>query len=112
VDDKLIAQAMDTATQPTEPVFVVASKVDSTGEVILKVVNVVDAPENLEINLQGMPSVAKTATLEMLQGDPQVQNSVESPKKIAPQQATIDVPGPKFTHEFPPNSISVIRFKP
>jgi len=112
VDDKLIAQAMDTATQPTEPVFVVASKVDSTGEVILKVVNVVDAPENLEINLQGMPSVAKTATLEMLQGDPQVQNSVESPKKIAPQQMTIDVPGPKFTHEFPPNSISVIRLKP
>jgi alpha-L-arabinofuranosidase len=112
VDDKLIVSAQDTPVQPAEPLFAAASRVDSTGEVILKVVNVQAAPQKIEIDLTGMPTVAKTAAIEVLQGSPQGQNSVEEPTKYAPQASMIDDAGPKFVHEFPANSVSVIRLKP
>jgi alpha-L-arabinofuranosidase len=111
VDDKLVVQATDTPSQPTETLFAAASKVDSTGEVILKVVNTVDVAQNIQINLQGINGIAKDATVEILQGDPNGQNSVDAPTRIAPTQATIDNAGPSFVHEFPANSVSVIRLK-
>jgi alpha-L-arabinofuranosidase len=109
VDDKLIAQAIDAPQQPSNPVFATASRAGD--DVILKVVNVVNAPQKLEIDLLGTPALSKTATIQVLQGDPSVQNTVEAPTKIAPQATTLGDAGPKFVHEFPGNSISVIRFK-
>jgi alpha-L-arabinofuranosidase len=112
VDDKLICQATEAPAKPTEPIFAAASRVDSTGEVILKVVNVVGVPQQLEINLQGVPSISKDATIQTLQGDPWVQNSVDEPTKIAPKTGNIDDAGTKFVHEFPADSVTVIRLKP
>jgi alpha-L-arabinofuranosidase len=112
VDDKLICSATESPAKPTETLFAAASKVDATGEVILKVVNVINAPQKVEINLAGMPSVSKEASMEVLQGDPNVQNTVENPMAIAPKQGKIDDAGSTFTHEFPPDSVTVIRLKP
>jgi alpha-L-arabinofuranosidase len=112
VDDKLVSQATDSPAKPGQALFAAASRVDSTGEIILKVVNVVNAPQTLEINLDGAASVSKTASIEWLQGDADTQNTVDAPTKIAPQHGTIDNAGAKFTHQFPGNSISVIRLKP
>jgi alpha-N-arabinofuranosidase len=112
VDDKLIVQATDVPAQPTETLFAAASRVDSTGEVILKVVNTVGAAQTIQINLQGVNNIAKDAAVEILQGDPNEQNSIDAPAKIAPAQTNIDNAGPSFVHEFPANSVSVIRLKP
>jgi alpha-L-arabinofuranosidase len=111
VDDKLIVQATDTPAQPTETLFAAASREDSTGDVILKVVNTVDVAQNIQIDLQGIDNVAKQASIETLQGDSDAQNSLEAPTKIAPAQATIDDAGTSFVHEFPADSVSVIRLK-
>jgi alpha-L-arabinofuranosidase len=112
VDDKLIVQATQAPAKPTESLFAAASRVDSTGEVILKVVNVIGVAQPLEINLTGMPAVASEASIETLQGDPNMQNTLESPTAIAPKQGKIDDAGTKFVHEFPANSVTVIRLKP
>ena len=56
--------------------------------------------------------IAKQAAVEILQGDPDRQNTVESPRAIAPTWDTITDAGPKFTHVFPAHSISVIRLEP
>ena len=111
VDDKLIVQAVDTPMQPADPLFASATRIDATGEIILKVVNVVSVRQNIEINLEGFGSIEKTATIESLQGDPEAQNTVEQPTRVAPQQGTIDDASAKFIYEFPANSISVIKFK-
>ncbi len=112
VDDKLILQASQAPVSPTEPVFAAASKDDSTGEIILKVVNVVGVPQTLSIDLPGAASISRQAKIQTLQGDPNVQNTLESPTAIAPVTGSIDDAGTQFTHEFPANSVTVIRLKP
>ncbi len=112
IDGQLVTQGTEAPSKPTHPLFAVASRVDATGEVILKVVNVVAVAELLAIDLKGIASISKDATLEVLQGDPNAQNSVEEPTKIVPQRSQINDAGLQFTHEFPPYSVSVIRLKP
>jgi alpha-L-arabinofuranosidase len=112
VDGNLIDEAEETPPKAAPPLFAAASRVDSTGEVILKVVNTAPRPEQLAVDLQGVPPIAKQAAIEVLQGDPADQNTVEEPTKIAPQAGTIDDAGTQFTHEFPANSVTVIRLKP
>ncbi len=112
VDDKLILQAEQTPMQPTEPLFAAASKVDSTGEIILKVVNTVGVDQQVQIDLQNAGTVSNEASLEVLKGDPEVQNTVESPTTIAPTQEKIQDAGAKFLHVFPGNSVTVMRLKP
>jgi alpha-L-arabinofuranosidase len=111
VNDKLIVQAIDEPMPPAQTLFAAASRIDSTGEVILKVVNVVGTAQQIEINLQGVGSIGKQATVEVLQGDPQVQNTVDAPTAIAPTQQKIENAGNRFTHVFPADSVSVIRLQ-
>ncbi len=111
VDDKLIVHATDTPLSSTDPLFAAASRVDTTGEVILKVVNAISIPEQINIDMSSLGPVATEASLDLLQGDPESQNSVENPDRIAPQHSQIENVSNKFAHEFPGNSISVIRFK-
>jgi alpha-L-arabinofuranosidase len=112
VNDKLIVSAIDTPMPPADPLFAAASRVDSTGEVILKVVNTVSVPQQIQINITGAGPLAKEAAFDLLQGDPELQNTVESPTAIAPTQDKINNAGPTFIHIFPANSISVIRLEP
>ncbi len=112
VDDKLIVQATATPGQPAAPLFAAASKVESTGEVILKVVNTVNVPQQLKIDLTNVGNLAKEATYEQLTGEADVQNTVAEPTRIAPTTGKIDDAGTSFTHEFPGNSVTVIRLSP
>jgi len=111
LDDKLITESTDTALPPPESLFATASRVDATGEVILKVVNPLGTAQSIEINLQGVQSVDKAATVEVLSGQPADVNSVAQPEKVAPRREAISDAGTKFRHEFPPYSVSVLRFQ-
>jgi alpha-N-arabinofuranosidase len=112
VDDKLILQAKEGPAPLPEQIFAAASKVDSTGEIILKVVNTMGVAQPLNISLNGVGNIGRQANVDLLQGDPQVQNTVDAPTRIAPTQETIDDAGNKFVHAFPANSVSVIHLKP
>ena len=93
------------------PIFATASREDKSGDVILKVVNVAAEPQPLQIALPGARNIDKTAHGEVLSGQPQDVNSLESPEHVAPKALTITNAGSTFVHEFPAYSVSVIRLK-
>ena len=99
------------ATRPATPgpVFAEATRDDASGDVILKVVNDGADPQPLELNLQGVGSVANYAKVQVLTGQPRDVNSIEEPTKVAPVEADITDAGTTFVHEFPPYSVTVMR---
>jgi alpha-L-arabinofuranosidase len=109
LDGKLIHDV----TQPAvKALYASASHVDSTGEIILKVVNVTPAAQEAEVELRGAGRVEGPAALAVLtSASPADENSLEQPRKVAPVTGSIDVPGPVFRHTFPAYSISVLRLK-
>jgi alpha-L-arabinofuranosidase len=109
-DGKLITEATDPPPTPLPSIYAAASRVDSSGQVIAKVVNISAKPQALQINLQGAANVSADAQGFVLTGDPRDVNSISAPKKVFPQGADIHDAAATFTHEFPPHSVSVIRF--
>jgi alpha-L-arabinofuranosidase len=110
IDNKLVTEAIDSSVTPG-PIFASANKVDATGDVILKVVNTFDSPQQLQINLPGVKSVAKEAASQVLTGNLSDVNSIDNPENIIPHDAPISDAAPQFTHEFPPRSVTIIRLK-
>lgn len=113
LDNQLINHVTepDSGPLPPRPLFASASRVDASGEVILKVVNITSAAESLEINIKGVTAVDKTASVEVLAGDAYGVNTLAQPQKIVPQKETISIDGPRFVHKFPPHSVTVLRMK-
>jgi alpha-N-arabinofuranosidase len=96
---------------PFDGIYVNATRETSTGDVILKLVNVQAAAQPLQIELDGVQTIKKEAHGEMLTGELGAVNTVAEPKKVVPQPITITNAGPKFSHELPAHSVSVIRLK-
>jgi alpha-L-arabinofuranosidase len=95
---------------PEEPIFASASRENASGDIILKVVNIFDMDQTLTVDLAGA-KIHPTATGEVLTGGLDDVNSVESPFRSAPRRFIVTDAGPDWTHTFPGNSITVIRFK-
>jgi alpha-N-arabinofuranosidase len=105
-----------------DAVYVSATRETSTGDVILKLVNVQATPQPLRVELKGLPSQGRDRTFgsenirgEVLTGADTDVNTVAEPKKIAPMPARIAPPifdaGPTFSHELPAKSVTVLRLK-
>jgi alpha-L-arabinofuranosidase len=111
LDDKLITEATDGPAAPVAALYATASRATADGAVIVKVVNASALPQQLLINLQGVSAVDKSATADVICGQPSDVNSVAKPEKVAPKHVVIENAAPRFLHEFPPFSVSVLRFK-
>ncbi|HJT76177.1 MAG TPA: alpha-L-arabinofuranosidase C-terminal domain-containing protein [Gemmataceae bacterium] len=109
LDDKLVSEGTSPPAGPVGPVFAAASRVGGTGEVILKVVNTSPGVQKLAIDLRGVQEVERRATAEVLSGRPGDVNTLAEPQKVAPRHVAIAAAGPRFVHDFPPYSLSVIR---
>jgi alpha-N-arabinofuranosidase len=94
---------------PNEPLFACASKEDA-GDIILKVVNVFDTDQTLTVELSGA-TVLKSATAQVITGQPDDTNSIDAPNHIIPKEVAIDDASSSWNHAFPGNSVSVIRFR-
>ena len=44
-------------------------------------------------------------------GDSEDENTLDEPTKVVPRPAKLDVNGDHFRHEFPGNSLTILRFK-
>jgi alpha-L-arabinofuranosidase len=73
------------------------------------VVNVSGMARPIDVTLQGATKVSASAAGEVLTGDPSDQNSIGEPTKVAPKAVLIMDAGPKFTHEFPAHSVTVLQ---
>ncbi|BCM93670.1 extracellular exo-alpha-L-arabinofuranosidase [Abditibacteriota bacterium] len=111
LDDKLVVDVQEPVPPVISPIYGGASRDSKNGDIILKIVNVGEAPHAVQIDLQGAGRVNKTAMGQFLVGAPGDVNTIEQPTKIVPQTLTLKAVGQKFTHEFPANSVSVFRIK-
>lgn len=109
LDNKLITEASDAAPGQFGPLFATSSRVDASGEVIVKLVNFGEQPQRLNVELAGVREAGPTGTAWVLSGQPADVNSVDEPEKVAPRKLTLNVAGPKFAYDAPGWSVSVLR---
>ncbi len=110
LDGKLIHEVTDDESASAK--LIASSVRDSkTGDIILKLVNVLPTEVRAQIKLPGIANTLQSnAALTVLSGDPKETNSFPQPLRIAPNSSSIKV-GPSFSHNAPPHSLSVIRLK-
>jgi alpha-L-arabinofuranosidase len=108
LDGKLIH---DEVAPSLDRFFALAGTDKATGDIILKAINTAAEPVRATLNLAGTDRVSPDATLTVLKSDRlDDNNSLENPTKIVPVTSKLRVIGTKFTHEFPPCSLMVMRF--
>jgi alpha-N-arabinofuranosidase len=89
--------------------YATATRDEKAGEMILKVVNAMAAPIEAGIQLDGVTKLGSKATQTVLTGALADENSLTTPTKVAPVTTTFKVSSPKFSHSFPPYSLTVLR---
>jgi alpha-N-arabinofuranosidase len=96
---------------PFDGLYASATRETVSGDVILKLVNIEERAQSLEIDLRGAGMVKKDAAGEMITGAMGDVNTVAEPMKVVPRAVTIKNAGPTFVHELPAHSVSLIRLK-
>jgi alpha-N-arabinofuranosidase len=87
-----------------------ASVDESTGEVIVKVVNTGAGAKEAQISLAGAQHVGKTGKAMVLQSeDLKAENSLDQPTKLAPVERPVQVSGSEFSYSVLPYSFTVLR---
>lgn len=109
LDGNLVTSATDQPGPPPGQVYASASRDPASGKLFLQVVNIGGMPRPIEVNLGGVTKVSGDGAGEVLTGDPLDQNSLAEPMKVAPKAVMITDAGPKFTHEFPAHSVTVLK---
>ena len=109
LDGKLVHEA----TAPmVKSLYASATRAQSSGEVILKVVNASTDAQTTDVQLNGASVVAGPAKIIVLASEnPTDENTIDNPTKVVPVTKTIDVSGPSLHHTFPGNSVTVMRLK-
>ncbi|MGO8897952.1 MAG: hypothetical protein ACLQU5_06325 [Isosphaeraceae bacterium] len=89
-----------------------ATREESSGDIILKVVNASAQALATDIGFRGIARLIGPARAVVLTSEqPTDKNSLASPSKVAPVTLGIDVGAAAIRHTFPGNSVSVIRVK-
>ena len=89
-----------------------ATRDSQSGTIYLKVVNRLDTPQPVKIEISGVPSVEGEGEAVVLKANsPHDTNSIQEPDKIVPVTEKVDGLGTDFTREFPPCSITVLELK-
>jgi alpha-L-arabinofuranosidase len=90
-------------------VFASAVKDDTTGEVILKVVNPGNNAADVELDFVGLSSGVSGKQITLTGDRNDEMNTMTDPRHLAPVEFAIAPSTPKFTHMFPPRSLNVLR---
>jgi alpha-N-arabinofuranosidase len=98
-------------TGPFDGIYASATREDSSGDVILKLVNVQAVRQPVRIDLQGVKTIRSNATGEVLTADLTAINTVAEPRKVTPRSIVIADAAPAFVHDLPAHSVSVIRLR-
>ncbi|MBL9138277.1 MAG: hypothetical protein JNK85_20580 [Verrucomicrobiales bacterium] len=98
------------ATAAAPGLYASATRDDSAGELILKVVNSAPGAVKAEIALTGIRRVGRAGKAIILRSDDlRAENSLEQPQRVAPVTETWRPTGPVFIREFPKWSMTVLR---
>jgi alpha-L-arabinofuranosidase len=108
LDGKLVH---DVSRDPLPSLYASASRVKTTGELILKVVNASPQPLATDVNLKGLSKVKTATAIVLTSGSELDENTLDEPMKVTPATGALDVTKPVFRHTFPGNSVTVLRLK-
>jgi alpha-L-arabinofuranosidase len=107
LDGKLIH---DISRSGVRSLYACAGLKQGSNELILKVVNMLDQPQNTAIDLQGAHKLAGTARAIVLASPKAAdENTFDAPTKVAPREESVRNIAPLFRYTFPANSITVLR---
>lgn len=101
-------QLVHDATYPrTKSLYAVAGR--SGADLILKVVNVSSHPVDTLLRVKGGRLARKVQSTVLTSADPEDENTLREPLKVAPVTGTIASDGTTVRHAFPPHSLTVLR---
>lgn len=109
LDGERVHDVTNTLTR-TKNIYAHATRDETTNDIVLKVVNTGAEPTPVDIILADADNLASSGTARVLASDdPRVENSLAEPCKVSPQTEAVEIPGPRFTREFPAYSFTVLR---
>ncbi len=89
--------------------FTSVTRTPSTGMTYVKLVNASSESQPVKLELAGVGTVTRDATLVTLSGtNPAETNTITAPTRIVPVKSTIKTAAASFTHLVPPYTIQVI----
>jgi alpha-N-arabinofuranosidase len=103
-------QILKTAATDTD-VLVSATRDSRSGTIYVKLVNPADGDAPVAIDLQGVHTLASTATSVTLAADPKATNSIDGPQTVAPVTSKVSGVKPGFTHIVPKHGIVVLKLE-
>ncbi len=93
-----------------DTVLAIAGRNDTTGDIIVKVVNTSDRPARLAVTVSGAPRILTGGHVTTLtSAKPTDENSFDEPTKVVPVTRPLTVSAEAFAHDFPAYSLSILR---
>ncbi len=106
LDGKLIH---DVTYPRSSALYAVASRTPNRREAILKVVNVSREMQQTRIRFTGAALEGSAKAILLSSDQPEDENSLEQPQRVAPVTRTFTCSGAELSYDFPPNSVTVLR---
>ncbi|MES2646173.1 MAG: alpha-L-arabinofuranosidase C-terminal domain-containing protein [Bacteroidota bacterium] len=95
-----------------QKLFALAGRDESSGDIILKVVNAYDYPVTTMVETAGITALGSDAIITSIATEKlEVENTLEEPLKYLPVQHVMQVPANNFEIKWKPYSINILRLK-
>jgi alpha-N-arabinofuranosidase len=102
---------IETSDTGVQNLYASATRDNHAGEVVLKIVNPRHEQQSVHIILAGAQNVSSDAAEVVLSGQPNAENKLDQPNQIYPVKSSIDNAADRFSCNFEPNSLTVLRIK-
>jgi len=107
--DGQLVQSAQVPERKVPSLFTSATRDETTGEIILKVVNPGGQAMQAGIGLSGVSHIDSSGQATVLAGNPADEDSFDSPRRVVPTTTTIQNVGPRFDMTFKAYSMTVLR---
>lgn len=98
-----------TDAQSYDPIFAHVGETDDS--VIIKIVNLAPKAQDIQINLNGAPSLSETASVTYLSGDLNDENSFFDKTLVSPKEEKISGVSSNFVYSSRANSLSILKIQ-
>jgi alpha-N-arabinofuranosidase len=94
-----------------KPLYAVAGKMNDTGEIIVKVVNISGQSQDSTIQLNGRPASMSARAMVLTSTNPGDENSFDNPIRVAPKDTDLGQVSSPFHYTFAPYSITILHLR-
>ena len=99
-------------TNQLPTIFIDVTRDSKTRAIYVKVVNSAGQPQDVQVEIEGAFSIDSAGQATVLSASsPDVTNSIQEPKKVAPVTTAVSGLGTSFTRTFPPYSVTVLQLQ-